>query len=219
MKSKKLSGFIPLLTVLALVGCGGGGGGRSKYQVNESRWNEICNYDNFIRDIATFNYTVTYSSMRGDKSYEYVTKYDNGKIYSFHGDDSFFCDFKKGTYKAEGGTWTLDYYYQQDGAWKMNTFVDETLPDDIYFPDPQFLVTYSEVVFSLNTNTYVVLSDEPIERNMYEMYTDVEVGFLNQNLVFYGYHTYKTSKPEEIERVEYRVSDFGSTKVTLPVVE
>lgn len=214
---RKVLGLIPLLAVISLAACGGNNNSSDKYKISEARYNEICNYDNYVRNIVSFNMTVTFTERNGDDTYTYLTKYDNGKISTRTDDHEFFIEFKKGTYNAENRTWTYDYYYEEDGVWKKDTYTDG-LPDDIAMPDPQFLVDYSGIVFNKETNRYNTVETSFI-KNLYYVYTNVEIGFENKNIVYYGYQTYQTSKPDEISYVEYVATNFGSTTVTLPVVE
>ena len=213
MKKMIVSSLI--IGAVFLTGCKNDGS--KKYTVTKEQYDQNCYYEAFVSRITSLNFTVTRTESIGEKVVQTATKFDNGKIMSGYDEDTFYCDFKKGTYNAENGTWSYDYYYQQEGTMNKRSFEDETLPDDIYLPDIGFMVSYEEMSFNAETQCYEQIAESKT-LNDYYVYSEVKAKFNKGNIIYVSWKYKSLFEPEKVYLNVMEITNYGSTSVSLPNV-
>ena len=190
------------------------------YTVTKQQYDKLCYYEAYQPNLRSLNFTVSYSETLNDTTYQYVTKYANGKIMATHGEEygDFYASYKEGTYNAENKTWSYDYYYEEDGQWKITALEDESMPDDVYLPDIGYMVSYEEMAFNEETNCYEQIAEDKV-LNQYYHYYEIKVKFLNGNIVYASWKSRSNSAPEKVYSHVVEISDYGSTTVNLPNVQ
>lgn len=187
------------------------------YKVNESQYNELAKQDHYYENILSTNFTVNHEVKNDDSTTELITKIDNGKVYFYipgYGDN--YIEFKEGTYNVENNTWTADIYYEEDGNMIKETIQDYSGEDVLLLPNIGYIVSYDEVKYNSKNHCYEMIAESKV-LNQYYTYTDVKVKFQDDKLIYQTYTVTDTKGNVSVSTWNY--SDFGTTKVELPIIE
>ncbi|MBO7573498.1 MAG: hypothetical protein J6T25_01755 [Bacilli bacterium] len=215
MKKILISAF--LVSAFLVTGCNKAQSKKPVYTVTKEQYDQLCYTSAYIPNMMSLNFTVTYKETLNDITVQYVTKFDNGKIFATHGEEygDFYVSYKEGTYNAEERTWSFDYYYEDDGNWKISTIVNESMPDDVYLPDVGWIVSYEEVGFYENTNYYQQIPEDKVMNGSYH-YRETKVQFQDGKITSASWKYKSNSAPDKEYLVVIEVTDYGKTVVNLP---
>ena len=218
---KKIIIFTLLLSIIFLSGCKNKNKNiepeEEYYTVTQEEYNQNCNYSEYVKRLTSLNFTVEYYESSKNKNYHYITKFDNGKVMSDAGYGEFYCDFKEGTYNDTNSTWSFDGYFEENGIMKKYSYENEEMPDDIYLPDVGYIVGYDEVKYNSGTTCYDQITDSKT-LNLYYVYSEVKIRFVNGNIVNISYNYESTTNPGNVYSIIMIITDYNKTIVTLPNV-
>ena len=208
-----------LVSVSLLSGCSKGQNKEPVYTVTKEQYDQLCYYEPYLPNLLSLNFTITYKETLNGNTNQFVTKYDNGKIMATHGEEygDFYVSYKEGTYNTEDKTWSYDYYYQEDGQWKVISIENESMPDDVYLPHVGYMASYEEMRFNEETNCYEQIAEDKV-LNSYYHYYEIKVKFINGNIDYISWKYKSDSSPDKEYLNILEVTDYGSTKVTLPAL-
>ncbi len=187
------------------------------YKVNESQYNELANQGHYYENILSTNFTANHEVRNDNSTMELITKIDNGKVFYYipeYGDN--YLEFKEGTYNVENNTWTADVYYEEDGNMIKATVQDYSGEDVLLLPDIGYIVNYDEVKYNSENHCYEMIAESKV-LNQYYTYTNVKVKFQDDKLIYQTYTM--TDSKGNVSVNTWNYSDFGTTKVELPIIE
>lgn len=213
MKHKGIIATAILFTSLTLSSCAE----QISYKVTEKEYQMFYDSTYFFSNINSLNFTVTATEIYKGKTYTYVAKVDNGKIYSNVGDE-FYVDIKPNSYKPISDELDYDLYYIDEGVWVKESFKNYEFPEIANFPYLGF-APFNELEFDEETNQYRLENNKSVDEIYYE-FRNFSAKFENGKLVLekYEFVHKSASSLNEIEYRTYEVKDYGKTKVTLPNV-
>ena len=211
---KKIVVSTIMVSAILLTGCGY----KTNYKVKKEQYDELCNYEAYFPKMNSLNFTVTVKETAGDKNYLDITKFDNGKVESISGSDSFYIVFEKGSYNSESQTFNFDGYFKDGDTWKKSSIKNETMPDDIYLPDVGFILSYDELKYNPETSYYEQIAESKT-LNEYYVYSEVKVQFVDEKVTYISHKYKSTFEPEKVHFTVMEITDYGSTKVNLPNVQ
>ena len=218
MKTKGLVFVNLLLISVCLSGCGSN---KPNYQVSKEKYEQITDPNFYVSNMDILNLRGAYFVQSNKGIHTYVTEYDNGKVHSADSEyGDVYLDFKRGSYNQENQTWNYDGYYQEEGVWQKVSRVD-TLPDDMVFPSFGWFIKYDELKYNSKDRCYELI-EESKTVNTYEVYSNIKIKFMDGKVASFAYNfhtTYSDSDPNDIKEELYTFTGYGTTKVTLPVVE
>ena len=211
---KKIVVSTIMASAILLTGCSH----KTNYKVKKEQYDELCNYESYLPKMNSLNFTVTVRETVGDKNYEYITKFDNGKVESITSYSTFYVVFEKGSYNSENQTFNYEGYFEEEGTWAKSSYQNETMPDDIYLPDVGFILTYDELEYNSETHYYEQIAESKT-LNDYYVYSEVKVQFVDGKVTYISHKYKNTFEPEKEHLTVVEITDYGSTKVNLPNVQ
>ena len=206
-----------LISAFLVTGCNKTQNKKPVYTVTEEQYNQLCYTKSYIPNMMSLNFTVTYKETLNDTTFQSVTKFDNGKIFATHGEEygDFYVSYREGTYDAEDRTWSFNYYYEDNGSWKISTIFNESMPDDVYLPDVGWIASYKEMRFNEKTNFYEQTEEEKVVNGSYH-YSDLKVQFQNGKITYASWKYKSNSAPDKEYLNVMEITNYGSTVVSLP---
>ena len=190
---------------------------KDTYTVTKEEYEECCTFESYLPKMNSLNFTVKYKESNSNKIYEAVTKFDNGKIYSSTGNSEFYVIYKEGTYNSTANTWTIDYIWDNEGAWNKATVENVKMPDDVFLPTASYVYGFDDLTFDAETNYYEQIEEDKVLNGSYH-YSEGKVKFLNGKVVYISYKYKADYAPNDVYLTEMEIINYGTTEVIIPNV-